>query len=128
MKLDQAVSLERVGDTLYIGFNDDLTLISFPKLVVVEGALIIEGNPRLLSLAFPLLERVGKYIHIHDNGQLVDVAFPHLVSVGGELSLQEAPLLKSITVGRTTAHTSATALHVDGEWPQVFVDVHPNVG
>jgi hypothetical protein len=128
MKLDQAISLERVGDTVYIGFNEDLTDIVFPKLASIEGALIIEGNPRLLSVLFPALERVGKYIHIHDNGQLVEVTFPALRTVGGELSLQDAPLLRTVSIGGSAARAQATAVRIEGNWPQLFVDVPITVG
>ena len=59
LTLDQATSLEHVGDTLYIGFNDDLERISFPKLKTIGGALIIEHNGALKEILLPALERIA---------------------------------------------------------------------
>jgi hypothetical protein len=114
LNLDQAASLEHVGDTIYIGFNDDLEKVSFPKLKTIGGALIVESNPALLHLAFPALEAVEKYLHVHDSLALVELLLPRLRRVGGELSLSSCPRLKTVRVGAASAPAIVTRLDVKG--------------
>ena len=111
LSLDQAAALEHVGDTLYIGFNDDLEKIVFPKLKTVGGALIIEANGALTSISLPALERVTKYLHIHDSAGLVTVELPRLKVVGGELSVVGCPNLATLKVA--TGATPARAVRVE---------------
>jgi hypothetical protein len=113
LNLEQAAALEHVGDTLYIGFNDDLERVSFPKLRTVGGALIIESNAALARIELPALELVARYLHIHDSIALVELALPRLKSVGGELSLQGCPRLKTVRVGSAAQPASVLRVEVD---------------
>ena len=112
LTLDQATELEHVGDTLYIGFNDDLEKVSFPKLKTIGGALIIEANAALKEIHFPALERVTKYLHIHDNGCLLVIELPRLKEVGGELSLAKCPALKQVRVATAASPAKATRFEI----------------
>ncbi len=114
LTLDQATELEHVGDTLYIGFNDDLEKVSFPKLRTVGGALIIEANGALKEIHLPALERVTKYLHIHDNGSLAVVELPKLREVGAELSLAKCPALVQLRVATAASPAKAAKLEIKG--------------
>jgi hypothetical protein len=112
LHLDQATSLEHIGDTVYIGFNADLTRISFPRLKAITGALIIESNGMLESIQLPVLETVGKYLHIHECFELVEIIAPRLRTIGGELSLLSCPRLATIRIATASRPVSATRLDV----------------
>jgi hypothetical protein len=114
LNLDQAVALEHVGDTLYVGFNEDLERISFPRLKTIGGALIIESNPALREVHLPALESVAKYLHVHDSLALVELALPRLRSVGGDLSLVSCPRLKAVRVGAASQPAVVVRLDVKG--------------
>jgi hypothetical protein len=124
LHLEQAVALEHVGDTLYIGFNEDLERVSFPKLRTVGGALIIESNPALRRIDLPALELVARYIHIHDSIGLVELLLPRVQSVGGELSLLGCPQLKTVRVGAASRPASVTRLEVKDCGAPVFPGLH----
>jgi hypothetical protein len=114
LTLDQATELEHVGDTLYIGFTDDLEKVSFPKLKTVGGALIIEANAALREIYLPALERVTKYLHIHDNNCLVVVELPRLKELGAELSFAKCPVLKTVKVASAASPAKAPRFDVKG--------------
>ncbi len=128
LSLDQAVSLEHVGDTLYIGFNDDLEKIVFPKLLTVGGALIIESNPMLKSISFPALERVTKYLHIHDSAGLVSVELPKLKELGGELSFCDCPNLATVRVGSGASPAKVARVEMKGCLQGVYPGLHARGG
>lgn len=125
--LDQATALEHVGDTLYIGFNEDLTRVSFPKLKTVVGALIVEGNPQLKELHLPALESVGRYLHVHDCLALTEVLAPRLRVVGGELSLVSCPRLGTVRIGVASQPVTTTRLDVQGCAVPVLPGLHVRV-
>lgn len=124
LSLDQATALEHVGDTLYVGFNDDLEKLSFPRLKTVGGALIIEANPALKEIHLPALELVTKYLHIHDGAGLVVVDLSRLRNVGGELSFRACPALKGVRVASASAPASVGSYVVDACGVPVFPDAH----
>ncbi len=124
LTLDQATELEHVGDTLYIGFNDDIDKVSFPKLKTVGGALIIEANATLKEIHLPALERVTKYLHIHDNSSLVLVDLPRLKELGAELSLAKCPVLKQVRVAKASAPARVKRLEISECALPVYVAVH----
>ncbi len=124
LQLDQAINLEHVGDTLYIGFNEDLEKVSFPKLVSVGGALIIEANPALKSIHLPALLRVAKYIHIHESAALVEVVMPKLKDVGGELSLIDCPNLTTVKVAVASQPAQGQRVVVQGCGQEVYPALH----
>ena len=124
LTLDQATELEHVGDTLYIGFNDDLERISFPKLKTVGGALIIEANAALKEIHLPALERVTKYLHIQDNGSLVLVELPRLKELGGELSLAKCPVLKQVRIATAASPAKASRFEIKGCAMPVYPAAH----
>jgi hypothetical protein len=128
LSLDQASELEHVGDTLYIGFNDDLERVSFPKLKTVGGALIIEANAVLKEIHLPCLERVTKYLHIHDNAAVAVVELPRLKEVGGELSFETCPSLKAVRVASASAPAKASSYAVKGCGMPVFPGAHIKTG
>lgn len=128
LSLDQAAALEHVGDTLYIGFNDDLEKIVFPKLKTVGGALIIEANGALVHIALPALERVAKYLHIHDHAGLVTVEAPRLKEVGGEISIVGCPNLTTLRVATGAAPARATRVEVRGCAQEIYPGLHVRVG
>jgi hypothetical protein len=118
------MSLEHVGDTLYIGFNDDLEKIVFPKLKTIGGALIIEGNGALASISLPALERITKYLHIHDHAVLMSVSLPRLRDVGGEFSVVGCPQLTSLKVGAGASPTRVQRVEVRGCAQEVYPTLH----
>ena len=124
LNLDQASELEHVGDTLYIGFNDDLERVSFPKLKTVGGALIIESNAMLKEIHLPALERVTKYLHIHDNAVVVTVDLGKLKEVGGEVSFSSCPALKAVRVASAAAAAKATSLVIKACGMPAFPGAH----
>ena len=124
LSLDQATELEHVGDTLYIGFNDDLEKVSFPKLKTVGGALIIEANAVLREIHLPALERVTKYLHIHDNAGLVVVDLTRLKEVGGEVSFLSCPILKGVRVASASARAMASSYAIQGCGVPAFPGAH----
>jgi hypothetical protein len=124
LTLDQATSLEHVGDTLYVGFNDDLTRVSFPKLKTIGGALIVESNAALKELHFPALESVGKYLHVHDCLVLVELVAPRLLAIGGDLSLVSCPRLAAVRIGSAAQPVTTTKLEVKGLAQPVFPGLH----
>ncbi len=128
LSLDQAAALEHVGDTLYIGFNDDLDKIIFPKLKTVGGALIIEANGALTSISLPALERVTKYLHIHDSAGLVSVELPRLKEVGGELSVVGCPNLASLKVATGATPARAARVEVRGCAQGIYPGLHVRAG
>jgi hypothetical protein len=128
LSLDQAAALEHVGDTLYIGFNDDLEKIVFPKLKTVGGALIIEANGALTSISLPALERVTKYLHIHDSAGLVSVELPRLKEVGGELSVVGCPNLASLKVATGATPARAARVEVRGCAQGIYPGLHVRAG
>lgn len=128
LSLDQATELEHVGDTLYIGFNDDLDKVSFPKLKTIGGALIIETNAVLKEIHLPALERVTKYLHIHDNAGVVVVELPRLKEVGGELSFNGCPLLKTVRVAQASSPAKASSYVVKGCAVPAFPSAHIKLG
>lgn len=128
LSLDQAAALEHVGDTLYIGFNDDLEKIVFPKLKTVGGALIIEANGALVSISLPALERVTKYLHIHDHAGLVSVELPKLKAVGGELSVVGCPNLTSLKVATASQPAQATRIEVRDCGQPIYPGLHVRIG
>ena len=127
LTLDQATALEHVGDTLYVGFNDDLTRVSFPKLKTIGGALIVESNPALKELHFPALESVGKYLHVHDCLVLVELVAPRLKAVAGDLSLVSCPRLVTVRIGSAAQPTTTTKLEVKGLASPVLPGLHAKV-
>ncbi len=128
LSLDQAVSLEHVGDTLYIGFNDDLEAVVFPKLITVGGALIIESNPMLKRISFPALERVTKYLHIHYSAGLVTVELPKLKELGGELSFNGCPNLSTLRVASGGSPAKVARVEVSGCMQEVYPGLHARGG
>ncbi len=128
LSLDQAAALEHVGDTLYIGFNDDLEKIVFPKLKTVGGALIIEANGALVSISLPALERVTKYVHIHDNAGLVGVELPRLKEVGGEVSVVGCPNLGTLKVASGASPARASRVEVRDCAQEVYPALHVRTG
>jgi hypothetical protein len=114
LNLEQATELRHVGDTLYIGFNEDLRRVSFPKLETVGGALIIEANPALEEIHLPALVRVQKYIHLHDLATLRTLDLQLLQEAGGELSLVDCPALFQVRVGRAAQPARVARLEVKG--------------
>ncbi len=128
LSLDQATELEHVGDTLYIGFNDDLEKVSFPKLKTIGGALIIEANAVLREIHLPALERVTKYLHIHDNAGVVVVELPKLKEVGGELSFQTCPLLKGVRIATASAPARASSFAIKACGMPAFPGAHIKLG
>ncbi len=128
LTLDQASELEHVGDTLYIGFNDDLERVSFPKLKTVGGALIIEANAALKEIHLPALERVTKYLHIHDNVVVVTVEMPRLKEVGGELSFATCPALKGARVAQASAPARVRSFLIKGCGMPSFPGAHTKTG
>jgi hypothetical protein len=127
LTLDQATSLEHVGDTLYVGFNDDLTRIVFPKLRTIGGALIIESNPALKELHFPALESVGRYLHVHDCLAVVEFLAPRLRTVGADVSLVSCPRLSTVRVGTASQPVRTTKLEVRGLAAPVLPGLHVKV-
>ena len=128
LTLDQATSLEHVGDTLYIGFNDDLERISFPKLKTIGGALIIEHNGALKEILLPALERIAKYLHIHDNAGLVVVDARNLREPGGELSLSGNTNLHPVKVSVASAPAHVTKLEIKDCGKPIYPSLHIKVG
>lgn len=124
LRLDQATSLTHVGDTLYIGFNEDLERISFPALETVGGALIIEANGTLTDISFPKLLRVQKYLHIHDHAGLRTLELPRLRSVGGELSIRVAPNLGTVRVATAAAPAEVSRVEVEACAQPVYPGLH----
>lgn len=124
LSLDQAASLEHVGDTLYIGFNDDLEKIVFPKLKTIGGALIIETNGALTSISMPALERITKYVHVHDGAALTSVSFPRLREVGGEFSVVGCPHLTTLRVGTGATPARVTRIELRGCAQEVYPGLH----
>lgn len=126
MNLDQFLSLERVGNTVYIGFNDAVERVVFPKLMEIDGALVIEANPRLRELVLPNLTKIGRYIHIHDNAVLEKIEMPKLAQVGGELSVVDNPKLVAVTVGAGNKPASTAGLEIarnaHKNYPHLAVD------
>jgi hypothetical protein len=127
LTLDQATSLEHVGDTLYVGFNDDLTRVSFPKLKTIGGALIIESNPALKELHFPALESIGKYLHVHDCLVVVELVAPRLRAVGGDVSLVSCPRLATVRMGSAAQPATTTNLEVKGLASPVLPGLHVTI-
>ncbi|HEY1097863.1 MAG TPA: hypothetical protein VGF99_03005 [Myxococcota bacterium] len=128
LTLDQATALEHVGDTLYIGFNDDLERVSFPKLKSIGGALIIEHNGALKEVLLPALERVTKYVHLHDNAGLVVVELPKLKTLGGELSLVGNPNLHTVKVAVASSPARMSRLEVKDCGKPVYPSLHGKAG
>ena len=128
LSLDQATELEHVGDTLYIGFNDDLEKVSFPKLKTVGGALIIEANAALREIHLPALERVTKYLHVHDNVAVVVVELPKLKEVGGELAFTSCPALKGARVASASAPAKTSSFTLKDCGMPAFPGVHVKTG
>jgi len=128
LSLDQATALEHVGDTLYIGFNDDLARVSFPRLKTISGALIVESNPALKELHLPALESVGRYLHVHDCLVLAELLAPKLRSVGGELSLVACPRLTTVRVGVASQPVTAIRLEVRDCGAPLLPGLHARVG
>jgi hypothetical protein len=63
-----------LGD-LDISFAPDLVTISMPALTLVEGSLIIQGNPKLSNISgIPCGVRIGKDLIIQDNPELSQAA------------------------------------------------------
>jgi hypothetical protein len=127
LTLDQATALEHVGDTLYIGFNDDLKRVSFPKLKTIGGALIVESNAALKELHFPALESIGKYLHVHDCLALAELVAPRLRSIAGDLSLVACPRLATVRIGSAAQPTTTTKLEVKGLAQPVLPGLHARV-
>ena len=128
LTLDQATALEHVGDTLYIGFNDDLERISFPKLKSVGGALIIESNGALKEIHLPALERVTKYLHIHDSAGLTIVELPRLKDIGGELSILTCPNLVTVRVAVASSPARVLRVEVRDCGKEIYPSMHVRVG
>ena len=124
LRLDQATALESVDDTLYVGFNEDVELLSFPKLKTVGGALIIENNAMLKEVHLPALEHVEKYLHIHDNNSLTIVEMPRLKLVGGELSLATNPSLTGVAIGSAQAPTSTARVETRKNGAEQLAGLH----
>lgn len=76
--VDFLSSLERVGSTVYLGFNDAVESVALPKLAHVGGALIVEANARLEKLSLPALTTVARYLDVHENPRLVEIEAPRL--------------------------------------------------
>jgi hypothetical protein len=94
--LDPLAALQGVGGNLYLGFNDELSRVSLPRLEAVGGALIVEGNGALEALELGGLKSVAGYVHLHENEALTRVALGALADVGGELSILENPELVTV--------------------------------
>jgi hypothetical protein len=124
LTLDQATALEHVGDTLYIGFNDDLERICFPRLQTVGGALIIEHNGALKEIVLPALVRLTKYLHIHSNAGLTLVELPKLRDVGGAFSLLDNPNLHTVKVSVGSAPVKVQKLEVNGCGKPIYPSMH----
>ena len=124
LHLEQAAALAHVGDTLYIGFNEDLERISFPALVTIGGALIIEANGAVKEISFPKLERIQKYLHIHDHAGLRTVELPKLRTVGGEISLRVAPNLEKVRIAVASAPVEATRLEIEACSQPLYPGIH----
>jgi hypothetical protein len=127
LTLDQASSLEHVGDTLYIGFNEDLVRVAFPRLKTVTGALIVESNPALKELHLPALESVGRYLHVHDCLELAELLAPRLHTVGGDLSLVSCPRLATVRIGVASRPVTTTRLEVKACGAPVLPGLHARV-
>ena len=97
---------------MYVGFNDGIEKIAFPKLKEIEGALVVEANPKLKEIAFPALVKVAKYVHIHDNRCLEKLEMPKLARVGAELSVVDNTALVHVAVATRTQPASTTAVEV----------------
>lgn len=128
LTLDQATALEHVGDTLYIGFNEDVERVSFPKLKSIGGALIIESNGALKEIHLPALERVTKYLHIHDSAGLVTVELPRLKELGGELSIVTCPNLVTLKVAVASAPARVTGVEIRHCGKEVYPTLHVRIG
>ncbi len=83
--LNQFMALERVGG-LYIGSNPKVARLSFDKLSIVTGAVILEINPALVDVSFAGLKHCGRYLHAHEQSAMTRFSAPLLESTGGELS------------------------------------------
>jgi hypothetical protein len=121
LNLDQFINLERVGNTIYLGFNDGIERVVFPKLVDIDGALVVEANPRIKELLLPNLVKIGRYLHIHDNAALEKIEMPKLQSVAGELSIVDNPKLVHVKVG---APATAESIEVMGNGAKTFAGLN----
>jgi hypothetical protein len=63
---------------MYIGLNANLTSISLPSLVWLNGGLSIVYNPQLKEIDVPLLTRGGGDLSIQDNEKLTSIELPNL--------------------------------------------------
>jgi hypothetical protein len=122
--LDQFQSLERVGSTIYVGFNDGIERVVFPKLVSIEGALVIEANPRLKEILFPNLVRVGRYLHINENAILERLELPKLAEVAGEILLADNPRLGQVKVASAQKPARAAGVELNGNGGGSFAQLY----
>ncbi len=65
-------NLKKVGVTLRVRNNAQMTSISFPALSEVGHGIVIDVNPKLTSIGFPSLTCIGDRLRIVDNQSLSD--------------------------------------------------------
>ncbi|KAL1626303.1 protoplasts-secreted [Neofusicoccum ribis] len=70
--------------------------ISFDKLHVLNGNLLVKDANELVSLSADSLEQIEGYMYIQDLPNLSTLDFPQLTSVSEQLRLENLPKLKNL--------------------------------
>ena len=91
-------NLRTVGEDLWIFNNTNLRNISL-ETVTNLGYLEIEDNPNLTLLSLPNLLQVEGYVEIENCKSLQELNLESVTDVGGDLTIQFNPNLSSLAAG-----------------------------
>jgi len=114
-------ALTTVGGAFQIDNNPRLTSLAFPLLGSVEQGLEVSRNAALTSVTFSSLASVAGTVQFTSNDALSTIAFPLLTSVGQDwqsLAFENLPALSTLAVPKLAKLASTLLLHdAGGELP-----------
>jgi hypothetical protein len=121
--LEMFANLTHVKDAIYVGYNDVLGRVDFPKLARCDAALIVESNPFLETVQLPQLSHGARYLDVHENPSLTLLQAPSLRELS-RLSLRDNVKLKRVEIGSTHAPLALDDVEVAGNGASVLKGLH----
>jgi hypothetical protein len=102
-------ALRSVGGRVHASSNASLRAITLPALATA-GALEVDGDVSLTTLALPHLAAVAGGVSITDGPELELIDLPALTAIGGALVITDHPKLAAVELGAVTA----ASVRIDG--------------